>query len=86
MVPLAKELGVTRVSFYWHFSSRDELLELRPGALGAGALRRDPLLARGDARPAHRLAALRRAATSNPPSIFIQLIRASDYPIIFAFL
>ena len=27
VVPLARALGVTRGSFYWHFSSRDELLE-----------------------------------------------------------
>ncbi len=26
IVPLARELGVTRGSFYWHFASRDELL------------------------------------------------------------
>ena len=26
VVPLARELGVTRGSFYWHFASRDELL------------------------------------------------------------
>ena len=27
VVPLARALGVTRGSFYWHFGSRDELLE-----------------------------------------------------------
>ena len=26
IVPLARQLGVTRGSFYWHFKSRDELL------------------------------------------------------------
>ena len=86
MVPLAKELGVTRGSFYWHFSSRDELLS---AALELWEREHSDAILDGlEAMPeaADRLAALGRAATSKPPSIFIQLVRASDDPIVGAVL
>ena len=86
VVPLAKDLGVTRGSFYWHFESRDEVfaeaLELWEREHSDAII--DALAAMPD--PAERLAALGSAATSKPPSIFIQLVRASDDPIAGAVL
>src|SRR5215213_804939 len=82
VVPLARDLGVTRGSFYWHFESRDELLaaalELWEHEHSDAIL--EALQELHD--PRARLEALGRAATSKPPSIFIQLLRAADDPIV----
>jgi AcrR family transcriptional regulator len=73
---LAKSLGVTRGSFYWHFASRDELLravleewehEHSDAVLDALATIPDPR---------ERLRLLIEAAASKPPSIFIRLLEA----------
>jgi len=74
---LAKALDVTRGSFYWHFSSRDELLE--------AVLERwerdhsDAVLARLEAiaDPRARLKMLSEAASSKPPSLFLRLLEAA---------
>ncbi len=84
IVPLARHLGVTRGSFYWHFKSRDELL-----AAALELWEREHSDAILDALeelpgPRERLAALGRAGTRKPPSIFIQLLRAADDPIVGA--
>jgi len=82
VVPLARSLGVTRGSFYWHFESRDELLE---AALELWEHEHsDAILESLQAMPdpRDRLDALGRAATGKPPSIFIQLLRAADDPIV----
>ncbi len=82
VVPLARRLGVTRGSFYWHFESRDELLE---AALELWEREHsDAILEALEALPdpRARLDALGQAATRKPPSIFIQLLRAADDPIV----
>jgi AcrR family transcriptional regulator len=86
VVPLAKALGVTRGSFYWHFDTRDELL--------AAALERwerehsDAVLTAMDAvaDPRERLRLLADRALSKPPTIFAQLLRGAEEPIVGAVL
>jgi AcrR family transcriptional regulator len=82
VVPLARRLGVTRGSFYWHFESRDELLtaalELWEREHSDAVL--EALQTMPD--PRARLQALGQAATRKPPSIFIQLLRAADDPAV----
>ncbi len=80
--PLAKRLGVTKGSFYWHFSSREALLE--------AALKRwaaddsNDLLARVDALsdPRERLRTLFRVTsrTMRLHKIYSALIKAVDHP------
>jgi AcrR family transcriptional regulator len=77
VVPIARELGVTRGSFYWHFTSRDELL--------AAVLERwerdhsdavlDELEAIAD--PRERLRALLHRSGSKAPSYFVRLLDAA---------
>ena len=77
VVPLARELGVTRGSFYWHFASRDELL--------AGVLalwERDHSDAVLDELeriddPRERLRALFSRSGSKAPSYFVRLLDAA---------
>ena len=82
VVPLARALGVTRGSFYWHFDSRDELV------LAALELwereHSDDVLAAAEeiADPRERLRALFARASAKPPSILVQLLRASDDPLV----
>jgi AcrR family transcriptional regulator len=84
VVPLARRLGVTRGSFYWHFDSRDELLaaamELWEHEHGEGLLAR--LAAVAD--PRERLRMLADDASRVPPPLFMQLLRASDEPVVGA--
>lgn len=74
---LATALGVTRGSFYWHFSSRAELLDavlaLWERQHSDAVLER--LAAVDD--PRERLALLAAAATHKPPSIFVRLLEAA---------
>jgi AcrR family transcriptional regulator len=82
--PLARELGVTKGSFYWHFANRQELI--------AGALRRwqevhvDGVLADMEAiaDPSERLRALFGRGQAKAPSIFIRLLDATDEPAVRA--
>ncbi|MDO8185654.1 helix-turn-helix domain-containing protein [Conexibacter sp. JD483] len=73
---LAKRLGVTRGSFYWHFASRDELLRavLERWERDHSDAVLDALAAVAD--PRERLRLLLDAATSKPPSLFIRLLAA----------
>lgn len=81
IVPLARALGVSRGSFYWHFDGREELL--------VAALERwqrehvtnvlDELASIAD--PGERLRVLFTRAMSKPPSILAQLL-ASDEPAV----
>ncbi len=77
-LPLARALGVTRGSFYWHFASREELLEAV-----VARWERDHSDAVLDALesitdPWERLRALCERAASKPPSLFIRLLEATD--------
>jgi AcrR family transcriptional regulator len=73
---IAKALGVTRGSFYWHFSSREELLQavLARWERDHSDAVLDDLEQIGD--PHERLRLLIAAATSKPPSIFMRLLEA----------
>jgi AcrR family transcriptional regulator len=75
-VALARALGVTRGSFYWHFDSRDELLRavLETWEREHSDAVLDALGAVTD--PRERLRLLLGAATSKPPSLFIRLLEA----------
>lgn len=84
VVPLAKALGVTRGSFYWHFDSRDELLQatmdLWEAEHSEGVLERIASVP----DPHERLRMLGESATRKPPSIFMQLLKAGDDPVVGA--
>lgn len=86
VVPLARELGVTKGSFYWHYDNRAELL--------AAALRRweheqtEELLAGIGAieNPHERLAELfRYSLEAMAPTIYARLLAAApDEPVVAA--
>ncbi len=78
VVPLAAALHVTRGSFYWHFKSRDELLEavLRRWEREHSDALLDALEAVED--PRERLRAMLVRALDKPPSIFVRLLDAAD--------
>jgi AcrR family transcriptional regulator len=82
--PLARRLGVTKGSFYWHFKSRDELLAATvarwerlhvDAPLDAGAAIADPR---------RRLLALLGRASAKPPTIFMRMLEAVDEPVVAA--
>jgi AcrR family transcriptional regulator len=82
--PLARRLGVTKGSFYWHFGTRDELLE--------ATLRRweqadaEALIAQVDriADPRERLVELFRRTSREMRShvIYSALLKALDHPAV----
>jgi AcrR family transcriptional regulator len=82
--PLARALGVTKGSFYWHFKSRQELLAAtvaRWERLHVDA----PLAAAGAiADPRERLLALLGMAGAKPASIFIRMLEAVHEPVVGA--
>jgi AcrR family transcriptional regulator len=82
--PLARRLGVTKGSFYWHFKDRRALLDATvarwerlhvDGPLDAVAEIEDPR---------ERLMALLGRARGKPPSIFIRMLDAVDDPAVAA--
>jgi AcrR family transcriptional regulator len=82
--PLARELGVTKGSFYWHFQGRADLIAATvarwerlhvDGPLDAVAAIEDPR---------ERLLALLGRAGAKPPSIFIRMLDAVDEPVVAA--
>ena len=82
--PLARRLGVTKGSFYWHFPSRDALLQ--------AALERWELFEQQDvfgsledvADPSERLRALFLLAAHEvtPHIIYSELLKALDHPMV----
>jgi len=82
--PLARELGVTKGSFYWHFKTRADLI-------AATVARWERLHVDGPLEhlaavedPRERLLALLAAAGNKPPSIFIRMLDAVDEPVVAA--
>src|SRR3954449_11367000 len=82
--PLARALGVTKGSFYWHFKGRQDLIAATvarwerlhvDGPLDAVA---------GIEDPRERLRALLGRASGKPPSIFIRMLDAVDEPVVAA--
>jgi AcrR family transcriptional regulator len=82
--PLARRLGVTKGSFYWHFPSRDALLqaalerwEVQEQELVFGSLEEV-------ADPRERLRALFRLVAHEAKShiIYSELLKALDHPIV----
>ncbi|MCW2984998.1 MAG: transcriptional regulator, TetR family [Conexibacter sp.] len=82
--PLARELGVTKGSFYWHFKTRQDLLAAtvaRWERLHVDA----PLDAlAGVEDPRERLLALLGRASGKPPTIFMRMLEAVDEPVVHA--
>jgi len=75
--PLARALGVTKGSFYWHFTTRQDLIAATvarwerihvDGPLTAVAAIEDPR---------ERLLALLGKASAKPPSIFMRMLEAA---------
>jgi AcrR family transcriptional regulator len=82
--PLARALGVTKGSFYWHFKNRQALIAAtvaRWERLHVDAPL-DALAAVED--PRQRLLALLGRASSKPPTIFMRMLEAVDEPVVRA--
>jgi len=82
--PLARRLGITKGSFYWHFAGRDELLSQ---ALKRWEIRDMEHLARSldsDQPAAERLAEfiLRTSRQNRSHQIHAALCAASDHPLV----
>jgi AcrR family transcriptional regulator len=82
--PLARALGVTKGSFYWHFKDRRALID-------AMVARWERLHVDGPVEaveriddPRERLLALLGKASGKPPSIFIRMLDAVDDPTVAA--
>jgi AcrR family transcriptional regulator len=82
--PLARRLGVTKGSFYWHFKTRQELIAAMVARWERlhvdGPL--DRLAAVAD--PRERLLRLLAAAGGKPPSIFIRMLEGVEEPVVAA--
>lgn len=82
--PLARALGVTKGSFYWHFKTRQDLIAATVARWERlhvdGPL--DRLTAVDD--PRERLRLILAAASGKPPSIFIRMLDAVDEPVVGA--
>jgi AcrR family transcriptional regulator len=82
--PLARRLGVTKGSFYWHFKDRRALLDATVARWER--LHVDAPLERlaSIEDPRKRLLGLLAAAGGKPPSIFIRMLDAVDDPAVAA--
>jgi AcrR family transcriptional regulator len=82
--PLARDLGVTKGSFYWHFKNRRELIAATVARWEAQHVDAPLTALAGVEDPRERLRGLLVRASSKPPSIFIALLDAVDEPLVSA--
>jgi AcrR family transcriptional regulator len=80
--PLARELGVTKGSFYWHFANRQELIAAALDLWVRDHVDRPIAAVAAIEDPRERLRALFGRASGKPPSIFIRLLDATDEPLV----
>jgi AcrR family transcriptional regulator len=82
--PLARRLGVTKGSFYWHFKDRRALIDATVARWER--LHVDAPVDRlaGIEDPRERLRGLLSAASGKPPSIFLRMLDAADDPAVAA--
>lgn len=82
--PLARQLGVTKGSFYWHFPSRDALLAAALERWESAELEQVFAQLEGVADPRERLAELFRrvALETKSHAIYSELLRALDHPAV----
>jgi AcrR family transcriptional regulator len=82
--PLARALGVTKGSFYWHYANRQALLAAAvarwerlhvDAPLDAAATIADPM---------QRLQAILGAASNKPPTIFLKMLEGVGEPVVQA--
>jgi AcrR family transcriptional regulator len=80
--PLAKRLGVTKGSFYWHFRDRDDLLEAMLAEWERE--RTEAFIERLDAirDPRRRLGEWTRQAFGADKALLVALHAAGDHPIV----
>jgi len=82
--PLARELGVTKGSFYWHFKNREALIAATVARWERIHVDGPLEVAGAVADPRERLRMLLGMAGAKPPSIFVRLLDAVDEPIVRA--
>lgn len=79
--PIARRLGVTKGSFYHHFSDRSELLAAAVGAWEAASVA-GPIEALQGLPPRERLTGLFGKAGGKPPTVFARMLDAHDVPAV----
>jgi AcrR family transcriptional regulator len=85
VVPIARALGVTRGSFYWHFASREELLAAVVDRWEQGSSEAVLAQVEAVADPYDRLTMLLGRAAAKPPSIFVRMLDgAATEPLVAA--
>ena len=82
--PLARALGVTKGSFYWHFKNRQALLAAAVARWERLHVDAPLAAASAIADPRRRLLALLGAASSKPPTIFLKMLEGVDEPVVAA--
>src|SRR5436190_12562377 len=81
--PLARALGVTKGSFYWHFRTRQELIDAMVARWERDHVDGPLEAVRAIEDPRERLLALLGRA-AKPPTIFMRMLEAVDEPSVRA--